>query len=132
MQSRVKSHDPEPTMPITDWLLPEYDAEMAATRRTPGHVLGDGRHTVADLIELVNQDPRRGVGHRLLPCRRRSSGPHVEATGLVGRRRGSGPPRDRVGGERVVNLHLRISRLPVAHGRAGRADRRHPVGPIAR
>jgi len=36
---------------------------VAATRRTPGHVVGDGVHTVADLVEIVNQDPRRGVGH---------------------------------------------------------------------
>src|SRR5712671_5922229 len=36
---------------------------VAATRRTPGHVIGDGTHTVAQLIEIVNQDPRRGVGH---------------------------------------------------------------------
>lgn len=36
---------------------------VAATRRTPGHVVGDGRHNVVGLIEIVNQDPRRGVGH---------------------------------------------------------------------
>jgi len=36
---------------------------VAATRRTPGHVVGDGVHTVAELVEIVNQDPRRGVGH---------------------------------------------------------------------
>jgi cyanophycin synthetase len=36
---------------------------VAATRRTPGHVVGDGRNTIAGLIEIVNQDPRRGVGH---------------------------------------------------------------------
>ena len=36
---------------------------VAATRRTPGHVVGDGEHTVTQLIEIVNQDPRRGVGH---------------------------------------------------------------------
>jgi cyanophycin synthetase len=36
---------------------------VAATRRTPGHVTGDGTHTVSELIERVNQDPRRGVGH---------------------------------------------------------------------
>jgi cyanophycin synthetase len=36
---------------------------VAATRRTPGHVVGDGEHTVAHLIDVVNQDPRRGVGH---------------------------------------------------------------------
>ena len=36
---------------------------VAATRRTPGHVTGDGEHTITQLIEIVNQDPRRGVGH---------------------------------------------------------------------
>ena len=36
---------------------------IAATRRTPGHVVGDGERTVEQLIEIVNQDPRRGVGH---------------------------------------------------------------------
>jgi cyanophycin synthetase len=36
---------------------------VAATRRTPGHVIGDGEHTVEQLVELVNRDPRRGVGH---------------------------------------------------------------------
>jgi cyanophycin synthetase len=36
---------------------------VAATRRTPGHVLGDGEHSVEQLIDIVNLDPRRGVGH---------------------------------------------------------------------
>ena len=36
---------------------------IAATRRTPGHVVGDGTSTIAELVEVVNQDPRRGVGH---------------------------------------------------------------------
>ncbi len=36
---------------------------VAATRRTPGHVVGDGVKNIVDLIEVVNQDPRRGVGH---------------------------------------------------------------------
>jgi cyanophycin synthetase len=36
---------------------------VAAARRVPGHVKGDGRHTVAELVDIVNQDPRRGVGH---------------------------------------------------------------------
>jgi len=29
----------------------------------PGHVVGDGEKTVAELIDIVNSDPRRGVGH---------------------------------------------------------------------
>ena len=36
---------------------------VAATRRTPGHVVGDGSHSIAQLVEIVNADPRRGVGH---------------------------------------------------------------------
>ncbi|MCO5055371.1 cyanophycin synthetase [Thermomonas sp.] len=36
---------------------------IAATKRTPGHVVGDGQSTIAALIEVVNSDPRRGVGH---------------------------------------------------------------------
>lgn len=36
---------------------------VAATRRTPGHVIGDGKHDIADLVDIVNSDPRRGVGH---------------------------------------------------------------------
>lgn len=36
---------------------------VAATKRTPGHVVGDGTRTIAALVDEVNQDPRRGVGH---------------------------------------------------------------------
>ena len=36
---------------------------VAATRRTPGHVVGDGKHSIAELVEIVNADPRRGIGH---------------------------------------------------------------------
>ena len=36
---------------------------VAATRRTPGHVVGDGNSTIAQLVEMVNADPRRGIGH---------------------------------------------------------------------
>ena len=35
----------------------------AAAKRVPGHVVGDGTNTIAALVEIVNQDPRRGVGH---------------------------------------------------------------------
>jgi cyanophycin synthetase len=36
---------------------------IAASKRVPGHVVGDGVHTVEELVELTNQDPRRGIGH---------------------------------------------------------------------
>ena len=44
-------------------LLVINDVLVAATRRTPGHVVGDGSRSVTELLEIVNQDPRRGVGH---------------------------------------------------------------------
>lgn len=36
---------------------------IAAARRDPAHVIGDGVHTVAELVEITNQDPRRRPGH---------------------------------------------------------------------
>ncbi len=36
---------------------------VAAARRDPAAVVGDGVHTVAQLVDLVNHDPRRGFGH---------------------------------------------------------------------
>lgn len=36
---------------------------VAAARREPAHVTGDGRSTVAELIERANRDPLRGTGH---------------------------------------------------------------------
>ncbi len=40
------------------------DGELvAAAKRVPGHVVGDGVHTIAELVDIVNQDPRRGIGH---------------------------------------------------------------------
>ncbi|MEM7762625.1 MAG: cyanophycin synthetase [Pseudomonadota bacterium] len=36
---------------------------VAAAKRMPGHVVGDGEHTIEQLVDIVNQDPRRGVGH---------------------------------------------------------------------
>jgi cyanophycin synthetase len=36
---------------------------VAAARRDPAQVVGDGTHTVAELIEVLNQDPRRRPGH---------------------------------------------------------------------
>lgn len=36
---------------------------VAAARRMPGHVVGDGTRSVAELVDVVNEDPRRGSGH---------------------------------------------------------------------
>jgi cyanophycin synthetase len=36
---------------------------VAAAKRVPAHVVGDGSSTIEELVERVNEDPRRGVGH---------------------------------------------------------------------
>jgi cyanophycin synthetase len=36
---------------------------VAAAERVPAHVVGDGKRTVRQLIEIANRDDRRGVGH---------------------------------------------------------------------
>ncbi|HKI02242.1 MAG TPA: cyanophycin synthetase [Thermoanaerobaculia bacterium] len=54
----------EACQPGQDFRILVVDGRVVAVaQRVPGHVVGDGRHTVAELIETVNADPRRGVGH---------------------------------------------------------------------
>ncbi|MEQ9403740.1 MAG: cyanophycin synthetase [Cyclobacteriaceae bacterium] len=36
---------------------------VAAAKRTPAHVTGDGKSTIQQLIDKINEDPRRGFGH---------------------------------------------------------------------
>ena len=36
---------------------------VAVAERVPAHVVGDGEHTIAELVDKVNSDPRRGFGH---------------------------------------------------------------------
>ena len=36
---------------------------VAVAKRVPGHVVGDGKSTIEQLIAKVNEDPRRGIGH---------------------------------------------------------------------
>ncbi|PIG00588.1 cyanophycin synthetase [Comamonas sp. 26] len=56
---------------LVERFLPGHDFRMlvvggqlvAAARREPPQVLGDGTHTIRELVEIVNQDPRRGSGH---------------------------------------------------------------------
>ncbi len=56
---------------IVERYLPGHDYRMlvvgnklvAAARRDPPQVVGDGKHTIRELVEQVNRDPRRGEGH---------------------------------------------------------------------
>ena len=54
----------EKFFPGSDYrLLVVGDRLVAAARREPPLVTGDGRHTVRQLVDRVNADPRRGDGH---------------------------------------------------------------------
>jgi cyanophycin synthetase len=54
----------EKFLPGSDYrLLVVGDRLVAAARREPPQVIGDGINTVQALVELVNADPKRGTGH---------------------------------------------------------------------
>ena len=36
---------------------------VAAAKRVPAHIVGNGTETIQELISITNQDPRRGYGH---------------------------------------------------------------------
>ena len=47
-----------------DYRVLVIGGRMAAiAERQPAHVIGDGEHTVRELVEITNLDPRRGIGH---------------------------------------------------------------------
>ena len=62
---------------IVESFAPGFDHRMlvvngelvAVSKRVPGHVVGDGKQTVAQLLEEVNRDPRRGIGHEKILTR---------------------------------------------------------------
>src|SRR5205807_4534721 len=47
-----------------DYRVLVIDGHMVAVaERVQAHVIGDGQHTVRQLVEITNKDPRRGIGH---------------------------------------------------------------------
>ncbi len=63
-----------------DYRVVIVDGKMvAAAQRIPAHVWGDGSHTIRELIELTNGDPRRGDDHEK-PLTKISANPLVLAT----------------------------------------------------
>ncbi|CAN5636510.1 cyanophycin synthetase [soil metagenome] len=77
-------------------LLVVDGALVAATKRTPGHVVGDGVHTVADLVERVNTDPRRGVGHEKVLTRLELDHQAERLLDILGYTAETVPPEDEV------------------------------------
>lgn len=51
-------------LPGHDWrILVIGNKLVAAARRDPPTIVGDGAHTVRELVDIVNSDPRRSDGH---------------------------------------------------------------------
>lgn len=51
-------------LPGHDWrMLVVGNKLVAAARRDPPIIVGDGTHTVRELVDIVNSDPRRSDGH---------------------------------------------------------------------
>src|SRR5215831_14416633 len=69
---------------------------IAVAERVPGRVIGDGRHTVAELIEITNQDPRRGIGHEKVLTRLELDAQAERCLADRGYTRDSVPERDEI------------------------------------
>lgn len=56
---------------LVEKFIPGFDHRMlivdgelvAVAKRVPGHVIGNGVNTILELLNIVNEDPRRGIGH---------------------------------------------------------------------
>ena len=57
---------------------------VAVAKRVPGHVKGDGKSTVEALVDKVNEDPRRGIGHEKVLTRLELDRPALELLELAG------------------------------------------------
>ena len=65
---------------------------QAIAERVPAHVVGDGVSTVAELVDLTNADPRRGVGHEKVLTRIKVDDAAVELVAAQGFSMDSVPP----------------------------------------
>ena len=64
----------------------------AIAERVPASVVGDGQHTIAELVEAANADPRRGIGHEKVLTRIRIDGVAVDLVRAQGFELGDVPP----------------------------------------
>jgi cyanophycin synthetase len=91
---------------LVERFLPGHDFRLlvignkliAAARRDPPHVVGDGVHSVRQLVETVNADPRRGSGHATSLTKIRFDDIALERLSLQGLNADSVPPL----GQRVI------------------------------
>jgi cyanophycin synthetase len=65
---------------------------VAIAERVPAHVIGDGSHSITELVELTNADPRRGVGHEKVLTRISVTDGAVELVRAQGFEMSDAPP----------------------------------------
>lgn len=68
----------------------------AIAERVPAHVIGDGEHTVSELVDITNADPRRGVGHEQVLTRIKVDEAAVELVRDQGFGMDDVPPADKM------------------------------------
>ena len=69
---------------------------VAAAKRVPGHVVGDGEHTIEELVDIVNEDPRRGVGHEKVLTRLEFDHQAERLLSKLGYERSTVPAKDEI------------------------------------
>ena len=100
---------------------------VAVAERVPAHVIGDGMHTVNELVEIANSDPRRGIGHEKVLTRIKVDDAAIELVRKQGFGLDDVPPKDAfvklaATGQHVDGRHLDRPHLGGARGE--RRDRR--------
>jgi len=66
---------------------------IAVAQRIPGHVIGDGKRTIEELVDELNLDPRRGIGHEKVLTRIEFDHQAERMLALRGYTRESVPPK---------------------------------------
>jgi cyanophycin synthetase len=91
----------------------------AVAQRVPAHVDGDGRHSITELVELTNADPRRGIGHEKVLTRIKIDDESISYAREQGFELSDVPPRaQRVYLKRTGNMStggISIDRTEEAH-----------------
>ncbi len=106
----------------------------AIAERVPASVVGDGEHTVRELVDIANADPRRGIGHEKVLTRIKLDEAAEELVGAQGfglddvppdgTRIKLGPDRQHVDRWHVDRSHDRGAPRQRRDRRDGGADRR--------
>jgi len=69
---------------------------IAVAKRVPGHVVGDAKRTIEELVEELNSDPRRGIGHEKVLTRIQFDYQANRLLGLLGYTRKTVPAQGEV------------------------------------